>query len=244
MTKIVIVAAGVGSRMKELTKDIPKCMVDIRGKPLIQHQIEEFLEQGFRDIIFCLGYRAQQVIDHFGDGSRFGARIDYSVENYTDPESLLGTAGAIKLLEGKIQEDFIAYYGDNLTRLDLNKLLDFHRNKNAFSTIVVRPKRNERFSSVIVKDKDDRITRFLEKPDEAVKAVYAEQETYENNGIYVLSKGIFSNIEAGKKVDFAYHIFPSLISRKKIYAYVSTSFFREIGNPEKYKRYIEEKQSL
>src|SRR3989344_7811731 len=116
MTKIVIVAGGLAKRMKPITEEIPKCLIDINGKPLIQHQIEFFRENGYTEIIFCVAHLANKVKDYFRDGAKFGVNITYLEET----NKLMGTAGSVKPLEKFIEkdEDFIVYYGDNLTNMD------------------------------------------------------------------------------------------------------------------------------
>ena len=121
--KAFILAAGLGTRLRALGLNVPKVMVPIGGKPLLEHHLELFREQGIREFIVNLHYLPESITDCFGDGSRLGVKITYSPE----PE-LLGTAGAVKRMEALLRDGpFIVLYGDNLVRLDYRELIEFHR---------------------------------------------------------------------------------------------------------------------
>src|SRR3989338_949885 len=241
--QIVIVAAGVGSRMRPLTETTPKFLIPIKGKPLIQYQLEEFKKQGFTHILFCLGFLANKVVDYFKKERIPDLLLTYSLEPYTSPERLSGTAGAVKYAQSKIKsKEFIVYYGDNLTNLNFHDLISFHRKKNAFATIVMRPQKKNGdikdptfMDSAIILDDNQRVNLFLEKPDSKTKKRYLTQKRYENNGIYVCDQRIFAYLPEGKFVDFAKDVFPRLIKEgKPVYGYASDKFFREMGRMEKY----------
>ncbi len=246
--KIVIVAGGLATRMKPITEEIPKCLVDIHGKPLIQHQIEFFKEHGYNDFIFCVAHLANKVKEYFEDGSKFGINIKYSEEQ----KELLGTAGSVKLIENIIGEDenFIVYYGDNLTCMDFERYTKFHIEHDSIATICIRPlKQGYKSSSVITLDENNKIKVFLEKPSIEEINKYEDQQKYINSGIYVFNKKIFEYIPSNQKYDFAKEVFPKLIQnnnnsnnndQNNMYGYPTNEYFREIGRIEKYNSFLNE----
>jgi mannose-1-phosphate guanylyltransferase/phosphomannomutase len=239
---IVIIAGGLATRMKPIAEDIPKCLIDINGKPLIQHQIEFLAKKGYNNFIFCVAHLADKVKEHFGDGSVFGVNIEYSQE----PGELLGTAGAAKLAEGAIGDRCIIFYGDNLTTIDFDAALKFHdENRSDFTVLLRDLPEGYKSSSIITLDESGRINTFLEKPQkddfERLKDKRKGQKTYINSGIYIMNKNIFSLIPENTKFDFAKDLIPIIIKNKLgFYGYVSNEFFRELGRVEKYDKFKEE----
>lgn len=240
MTKIIIVAGGLATRMRPITEEIPKCLVDINGKPLIQHQLEFFRDKGYKDIIFCVAHLAQKVKDYFEDGKEFGLNISYVEET----EELMGTAGSVKLAKKIIgkDRDFIVYYGDNLTSMDFEKFMDFHRKNKALATICIRPlPEGYKSSSIITLDKSKQIKVFLEKPQVEELEKHKDEKRFINSGIYAFKKDMFKMIPKNQKYDFAKQLFPNLIEKNLgIYGYSTEEFFREIGTVEKYERFLNE----
>lgn len=240
MTKIIIVAGGLATRMRPITEEIPKCLIDINGTPLIEHQINYFKKHGYTEFIFCVAHLADKVKEYFKDGKDFGVKISYVQET----KELMGTAGSVKLVENQIGDDetFIVYYGDNLTNMDFEKLLHFHKDKHALATIVMRPQpEGYKGSSVITLDDHSKIKVFLEKPSQEEIDKYQNEKRYINNGIYVFSKKVFEMIPENKKYDFAKEVFPRIMSEKdSLYGYPTKEFFREIGRVEKYNAFLEE----
>jgi len=236
--KIVIVAGGLATRMLPITETIPKCLIDIEGKPLIQHQLEFFQKKGYTEIIFCIAHLAGMVKEYFGDGKRFGVNISYSEE----PKELLGTAGAVGLIKQMVKDTFIVYYGDNLTTMDFDDLIAFHKKEKSDFTIVMRdlPK-DYKSSSIITIDKNNNIASFIEKPSEQQWEEYKNHKKYINSGIYVLEPEVLNLIPENKKYDFAKDLIPDLMSKGKVVkGFVSNNFFREIGRVEKYEKFKEE----
>ncbi len=239
MTKIIIVAGGLATRMKPITEEIPKCLIDINGKPLILHQLEFLKKHGFNEIIFCVAHLADKVKEYFGDGSKFGLNIKYVQET----KELMGTAGSVKLTENLIGNDkeFIVYYGDNLTNMNFGKFLSFHKQNNALATVCMRPTpENYKASSIITLDDKNKIEVFLEKPSE--EDLHKNKgKKYINSGIYAFSNKIFDLIPQNTKYDFAKQLFPLLIEQNKpFYGYPTTEYFREIGRVEKYEQFLKE----
>ncbi|MFH1173784.1 MAG: HAD-IIIA family hydrolase [archaeon] len=229
---IVIVAGGLATRMQPFTQTIPKCLIPLGDRPLIEHQLLEFKRQGYTNIIFCVAHLAEQVKAYFGNGEKIGMHIDYSAE----PEQLLGTAGSVGLLRKKIDDTFIVFYGDVLTPLQLDDALAQHNRHHAACTVVVRdlPK-GYKSSSLIRTDAQFMITSFIEKP--TPEDFANSTNAYINNGIYIIEPSVFEYILEGKKVDFAKDVFPKLlVNKERMQAFVCNDF-REFGRLEKYLRF-------
>ena len=120
--------------MQPICEKIPKCLIDVHGKPLIEHQLNIFKKQGFKDIIFCVAHLAEKVEEYFGDGSKWGLNIKYSM----DGDKLLGTAGAVKSASQLLPDNFIVFYGDTISHQNFNEFVEFHFKKKATISISVR----------------------------------------------------------------------------------------------------------
>lgn len=235
--KIVIVAGGLAERMRPVTECLPKCLVNLNGKPLMQHQIEFFKSRGYEDFIFCVAHLSEKVKEYFGDGSSFGVRIEYSEEG----KHLLGTAGAVKLIKPKVKDTVIVYYGDVLTKENLDNVLGFHRKVGSDFTVVMRELTKGRASSMITMDSENKIKVFIERPSPGDFEKFKGEKKYVNSGIYVMEPGVFREIPERERCDFGRDVIPRLIGKKmKVYGYVSRKFFREMGRFEKYKRFKKE----
>lgn len=234
--KVVIVAGGLATRMRPITEKIPKCMVDVNGIPLIEHQINYFKESGYTDFIFCVSHLSGLVKEYFGNGSTLGVNIKYSEE----PNELLGSAGAVKLIEQCSKEAMVVFYGDNLTNLDFDKFLMFHNDKKSSFSIFLREKpENYSGSSLIMMDEENMIKTFIEKPSKEEFEMYKDQKQYINNGIYIIEPEIFIDIPKNTKYDFGKDLIPKLLkSGKKMYGYCSEDFFIELGRVEKYESFL------
>lgn len=235
--KVVIVAGGMAKRMGDVAKDIPKCLLDVAGKPLLEHQIRHMKSLGYKDYVFCLSHQAEKVRDYFGDGQEFGVAIEYSLEN--EP---LGTAGAVKNAQNFLGDTSLIAYGDILSRMEYDEVLRFHRQKGSKFTVVVRPlQKGKKASSLIGLGEDGRITSFKEKP--PAEEFKGDEQAYANNGIYVIEKGVLEQVSEGRAYDFAHDLIPELIKAGiPVYGYVTSEHFREVGNPEKYARLMEEEK--
>jgi NDP-sugar pyrophosphorylase family protein len=201
--KVMILIAGRGTRLRPLTDRIPKCMVPVGGKPVLQHVIEWCRDGGVREIVLNPCHLREVVTDFIGDGRRFGVQIHYSFE-----ESPLGTAGGVKQAARFFDEPFLVWYGDNLCRCDLTRLCEAHRQRCALGTIALHWREEVTQSGIVGLDADDRIMRFLEKP--------RPEEAFShwvNAGIYVLEPAVLEAIPAGCASDFGHEVFPSLVGQ-------------------------------
>lgn len=209
-SKAMILAAGLGIRLRPLTNHTPKCMVEIGGRPLLAHTIEWLQRYGVVDIIINLHHLPEVVIDYFGDGARWGVKITYSLE-----QQALGTAGGIKKVAWFFDRPFFLWYGDNLSNCRLDRLWEFHQAKRGLAAIALHYREDPTQSGIIALDDQSRITRFLEKP--------APEEVFNhwvNAGIIVLEPKVLEMIPANRTSDLGRDIFPALLTHgEQLYGY-------------------------
>ncbi len=198
----MILAAGEGTRLRPLTDNIPKVLVEINGKPILEHNINLARQYGVQDIIINVCYKADQIMDYFQDGEKFGVSIVYSQE-----KELLGSAGAIKKLEKEFVEPFFLLYGDNVTNCNLEKLLAVHKKNKTICTMAIHDMTKNKNSGIgrgrVLLNPDRSVKQFVENADELSDLVSA--------GSYVLEPEIFKYIPGGQKYDFGLDVFPSLL---------------------------------
>ncbi len=207
--RAVILAAGEGRRLRPLTERLPKPMLAIAGKPLLEYNVRLLARYGVTDIVINTHHCGASVEEFFGDGSSFGVRIAYSRE----PE-LLGTAGALNPLRCDLADTFMVLYGDNLTSCNLEGLLHQHRSKPALATLAVFRRENATAAGIVSMDDADRIERFLEKPGR--DQVFS---SWVNAGIMVCEPAILDAIPASFS-DFGRDVLPTLIRNgQRLYAY-------------------------
>lgn len=168
---VVIMAGGLGTRLNPLTRETPKPLIKVGTKPILETILDNFREYGFQDFFVSVNYKAEMVMAHFGDGSRWGVRIRYLEEN-----DRLGTAGSLSLLPERPEQPLLVMNGDLLTKVNFHQLLDFHREHGALATMGVR-EYDMQVPFGVVKLKEDRITSIDEKP---------VHRFFVNAGIYVL----------------------------------------------------------
>lgn len=217
--KALILAGGLGTRLREVISDRPKPMALIAGKPFLEHQINFLNDQGVRQIILAIGYKADVIKSYFGNGGRFGIDITYSEEDIP-----LGTAGAIKNAEKYIDDTFYALNGDTFSHIDLQDFLDFHeKNKGKFSVGLARQKDGSNYGKVVLTK--NKIKKFTEK---------GKKGNFINRGIYIFDPTLFEHIEKGRKTSLEEEVFPELIKEGKLLGYFSGGYFMDIGRPETY----------
>lgn len=222
--KAVILAGGKGTRLGNLTKDIPKPMIPLLGKPLVEYQVELLSRYGFSEIIFVVNHLGDTIEQHFKDGSAFGIKISYFHES--EP---LGTVGGVKEIEDQLQKDFLVLYGDVMMEMDLNRLLNFHHEKNSEATLVVHPNDHPYDSDLVEIDEDQRVVKVLPKP-------HPEGFLYHNMvnaAAYVFSPSIFKYLEKGRKADFGKDIFPKIFNQVRMYGYNTPEYLKDMGTPDR-----------
>ncbi len=225
--KAMILAAGLGTRLRPLTEEISKPMVPIVNRPVMEHIVELLARHGFREIFVNLHYHPEVITKHFGDGSKWGVTISYSYE-----EELLGTAGGVKRLERELGSDtFLVISGDALTDLDLTSLTDFHRKTGGLATLVLTPVEDPSKYGVVIVDEDRRIRGFQEKPSRS-----EARSNLANSGIYVFEPGVLDMIPAGQFYDFGSQLFPRFVEEGvPFFGYLHEDYWNDVGSFEEYK---------
>lgn len=206
--RALILAAGEGQRLRPLTETMPKPMLSIAGRPILEHNVRLLRQHGIDDIAINLHYRPQTILKHFGDGSAYGVCIRYSSE----PE-LLGTAGALVLLRDFFADaPFFVIYGDNLSTCDLSALLALHRTREAQATIALFHREDVSASGVVTLDENERITSFIEKPFPG-----QTPSKWVNAGIVACEPSVLANI-VHTPCDFGHDVFPALLAQGRTIA--------------------------
>ncbi|MEO6991185.1 MAG: mannose-1-phosphate guanyltransferase [Candidatus Baltobacteraceae bacterium] len=226
--KAVVMAGGEGSRLRPLTSERPKPLAPVANKPVMHHIVDLLRRHGFTEIVATLHYLADEIETYFGDGSEFGVKMEYVVE-----DSPLGTAGAVKLAERLLGgERFLIISGDALTDMDLTALVAYHEERGAAATIALQRVANPLEFGVVVTDENGRITRFLEKP--SWGEIFSDTI---NTGIYVLEPQILDYMERGSAYDFSRHLFPQMLrDDRPIYGFITSEYWTDIGNLQQYQQ--------
>lgn len=219
----IIMAGGEGTRLRPMTCDIPKPLAPLCGKPVIMYILELLQAHSFKKATLTLMYKADKIMEAFEDDRYEDILLDYSIE-----ENPLGTAGCVKL--ASYEDEVLVISGDAMCDFDIASAINFHRQKKADATIIVKKVVDPREFGLVLNDEEGRITGFIEKPS------YESCTTdLANTGVYILSKSALDMIEPNKKKDFAADIFPLMLKKSmKIYAYEEKGYWCDIGNFQTY----------
>lgn len=226
----VIMAGGKGTRLASVTKNIPKPMVPIAGKPLLEYQIENLKQNGVDNVILVVGYLGDVIKKHFGDGSDYGLNI-----SYYDEESPLGTAGALTKIKDRLQDTFFLVFGDLFININFERFLEFHNSRNSFISLFAHPNSHPYDSDIIITDEDDKVIGWSYKKEVRTK----EFKNLVNAGIYVVDKTALDEIETVQlkkgedKVDFEKELIIPMLYEHDIYAYHSSEYVKDIGTPDR-----------
>lgn len=222
--KAVILAAGMGTRLGELTRNRPKVMVPIAGKPMLEHHVEWMREAGVTEFFFNLHYLADVISDYFGDGSRWGVSIRYSRE-----EKLRGTAGSLHGFAEWLDDTFLVQYGDVFSRLDLRKFADFHRRGGGSATLAVHPSSHPHDSDIVSLEPDGAIGKIHHKPGDS------RFGNIGNAGAYLLEPTALKYLApAGGEEDFCRDLFPKMLSEgERLFGYNTDDLLLDVGTPER-----------
>jgi len=221
--KAVILAGGFGTRLRPISYLYPKPMVPIKGKPFLQYLLDSLKVQGVSEFILCLHYMSDRFIEYFGDGSKFGYKITYSVE-----EKPMGTAGAIKKVESYLDSTFLVLNGDTYLDVDIQRMLSFHQNNENLGTIALVKMRSASRYGLVKISPNCRVIGFFEK--------VQVSEGYINAGVYIFERKILDYILADREVSLEKEVLPSILGKEKICGFLVDGYFIDIGVPEDYYR--------
>jgi histidinol-phosphate phosphatase family protein len=231
--QLIILAGGAGTRLRARLGDLPKPMIPVAGKPLLEHQVELARQHGFDELVFFTHYRADLIQDYFGNGERFGVRIRHVLE--TEP---LGTAGAVLAGFDELADRFVVMYGDTMVNVDLRRLWQTHASAGADATLLLHPNDHPFDSDLVEVDDASRIVAFHNRPHPA----HVWRQNLVNAGLYVLEKSALTLFKDRQKnastiLDFGKHVFPEMLGQNKVLlGYNSPEFIKDIGTPERYDR--------
>lgn len=222
--KVVIMAGGKGTRISTVVSDIPKPMINLEGKPILEHQIECVKSQGYKDITIITGHLGNKIHEYFGDGEKWDINL-----TYFDEQEPLGTVGALAYLKEELTDDFILLNGDIVFDINFDRLVKYHKENSAIATIVTHPNSHPYDSALVVTNEKGRVTRWLHK--EEKRGLYKNRV---NAGIHILNPVLLKNITAGKKTDLDREILKPLIEENGLYAYDTPEYIMDMGTPERY----------
>lgn len=236
--KIVIMAGGKGTRISTVNSEVPKPMITILDKPVLEYQIDCLRNQGFDDIILIIGYLGYIIKDYFGDGSKisavtgkpFGVHISYIEE-----QKPLGTAGALYLLKDKITDDFLLINGDIIFDIDIKRLYKFHKDKGGVATLFTHPNDHPYDSGIIIADNNGKVVNWLHKEDERLW-----YKNCVNAGIHMFSPKILDVFKELKKIDLDRDVLKPLIITGELFAYNSPEYIKDMGTPDRFYSIIED----
>ena len=236
--KVIIMAGGRGTRISAITSEIPKPMIKIEGKPVLEWEIECLRNQGFTDIILTVSYMANQIIDYFGNGNNFGVIIDYFVE-----EIPLGNAGALFKIRNKLDDDFLLLNADSIFDIDFNRFVDAHRKKRALVTLFTHPNSHPYDSGLIIANPDGSVEQWLTKEDE-------RPEFYKNRvnaGLHLINPSVLDMVDSNHelretkssdkevvKADLDRQVLKPLCGTHKMFCYDSPEYVKDMGTPERF----------
>ena len=242
--KVVIMAGGKGTRIASVRSDVPKPMINICGKPILEHQIDNLKACGLADIILVIGYLGDKIKEYFGDGSKFGVNIEYFVEDHP-----LGTAGALFKMP-QLTEDFLLLCGDVIIDVDFNRFIAFHKEHKAWASLVAHPNGHPYDSSLLVTEIDapktvggmpedtHRVIRWMAKEDE--RTYYKNRV---NAGIELISPELLKETmknfvsrhpETPDKIDLDRDVLKPNIPSGKIFAYDTPEYIKDMGTPDRF----------
>lgn len=220
-------AGGKGTRLAEITKDIiPKPMVSLLSKPLLERQVDCLKTNGIDDIIMVIGHLGEVIREYFGDGAKWGVNIRYFVE-----EEPMGTAGALPQMGDMLEEEFILLFGDLLLDVDFARMQRFHKEHNALATLFVHPNSHPYDSDLIRTDDESRVIGFDSKHNDRSGYWYANCV---NAGLYIMERKILASIPEKQKVDLEKEVLSPLSAQgAAIYAYASPEYVKDVGTVER-----------
>lgn len=223
--KAVIMAGGKGTRITSVASDIPKPMILIEGKPVLEHEIECLRKQGFTDLILTVSHLGNIIMDYFGDGSKFGVHIEYYFEK--EP---LGNAGALFKIKDQLSDDFLLLNADAMFDVDFNRFAAYHKQHNGLVTLFTHPNSHPYDSGLIVSNASCQVEQWLAKED--VRPTYYKNRV--NAGLHVMNKEVLNQTIHTQKIDLDRQLLKPLAGTGKMYCYDSPEYVKDMGTPERY----------
>lgn len=222
--KALILSAGKGTRVKNITKDeIPKVMLPIAGKPILEHHILLLKKYGIKDFLINLYFRPEVIKDYFGDGSKWGVSIKYLFE----PE-LTGTSGPLNGFKEEIDDTLVVFYGDVMNEIDISKFLDYHKKKGSAATLVVHESDHPHDSDIVELNPDMSIKALYHKPGSDKYGIMG------NAACYIVEPVVLDFVPEGKS-DFIKDVFPKMLKAGlSLYGYETDDYLKDMGTPERY----------
>lgn len=221
--RAVIMAGGKGTRLASLNAEIPKPMFPVTGRPILEYQIESLVKSGVKDITLIVGYLKEIIKEHFGNGSKFGVRI-----NYIEESEPLGTAGALYYLKNE-PDDFILVFGDLILDIDFNRFMSFHKEHESTITLFGHPNSHPYDSDVIEVGENHRVSGIISKK---IKRNFY-YHNFVNAGVYCVNPRALDNITIPQKVDFENQFIKGLIKEGRVFVYKSTEYVKDMGTPDR-----------
>ena len=220
--KAVILAGGLGTRLQPYTNSLPKPMLPLGEKPILEHLIEWIKKNGVKEIVLCVSYLRKKIEDYFGDGKKFGVKIEYAIS-----KKPLATAGQLKTAEKFIDDTFVCLYGDSIYNFSLKNMISDHKRKKSTVTMSLYDYKFNMKYGVIDTTNTGRVTAWNEKPELSAKI---------NMGCYVMEPEVFQLIPKNKQYGMDDVIQKALSKKKKISSVVSKKGFIDIGDKETYEK--------
>ena len=223
--KAVVLAGGKGTRLRPYTAVLPKPLVPVDDTPILEIILGQLSRAGITDVTITVGHLASLIETFFGDGSRFGLRIEYFRE-----ETPLNTVGSLPLIDD-LSEPFLVMNGDVLTDIAFERLVAFHREKRCVATIATAPREQQADFGVVRWDGDTRIIQFLEKP---------MSRYHVSMGVYVFSRDVLKHIPPGTPFGFDELMHAMLDAGERVYSYAHNGYWLDLGRPDDYERAVED----
>ncbi len=224
--KAVILAGGLGTRLRPYTKSLPKPMLPLGGKPILEYEIEWVRKNGIKEIVLCVSYLRNKIEDYFGDGKKFGVKIEYAIS-----KKPLATAGQLKTAEKFIDDTFVCLYGDSIYNFSLRNMIKHHKKSSANVTMSLFDYRFNLKYGVIDTKKSGQVTAWNEKPEISAKI---------NIGCYVMEPEVLKLIPKNKEYGMDDVIRKVLSRKKKVSSVTSKNGFIDIGDKDTYEKTNEE----
>lgn len=227
--KVILMVGGLGTRLRPLTNDVPKPMLDVGNKPILHTIVENFAKYGYTDIIMCVNYKSEIIKEYFGNGDKFGVKIEYVLENQR-----MGTAGALSLLKERPKDDFFVMNGDLLTNVNFEYLHEYHKDSNALASICIR-KYEMQVPYGVVNVRANKVTSIEEKP---------TQSFFVSAGIYMFSPIVLDFIPKGIFYDMP-TLFSELLKHDfPIHPFPIREYWLDIGRMDEYRRANDEYEGV